>query len=324
MSGHEDREGEEVDGDFRGIAQPHDRFFKYWMAKPENASGFFRAVVPDELHPWVSDPARLTLQNVSFVSEELREKQSDLLWKCETEGRESAFIYVLFEHQRNPDPSMAARMFFYLARIWERHLSGKGLDGKQKLPFVFPLVLYQGSREWTGTTQFSDLVDLPGESLSPHVPEFSFELLSLKELNLDHLTPLALKVGLEAMSVAISGDFVRWLHRLRSTFQEGESTFSEVDVVIRYIFEIAPEDQKRAMIESVQSENDEVSAATRTVADALIFEGLVKGREEGKEEGRLRERRTITRNMAKKGFDPEQIADVMGLSVEEVTAILAD
>ena len=53
--------------------------------------------------------------------------------------------------------------------------------------------------------------------------------------------------------------------------------------------------------------------------------GMVKwgkeGREEGIKEGREEEKRTIARNMKSFGMTPEAIAQMTGLSLEEIEAI---
>jgi len=50
-------------------------------------------------------------------------------------------------------------------------------------------------------------------------------------------------------------------------------------------------------------------------------EGLAEGREEGREEGQLEERRRSAAQYKQRGVSPEIIADVTGLSVEEIEAL---
>lgn len=82
------------------------------------ASAYFRTVLPSDLQRFVSDPGRMSLENVSLVSDELRGSQSDLLWRCQAPGRKVIYIYVLFEHQSEPHPLMPARLLYYLVKIF--------------------------------------------------------------------------------------------------------------------------------------------------------------------------------------------------------------
>ena len=50
-------------------------------------------------------------------------------------------------------------------------------------------------------------------------------------------------------------------------------------------------------------------------------EGEAKGRSEGLAEGRAEERITMAYNMKAKGFSPELIAEITGLSPEEIASL---
>ena len=63
------------------LHHPHDHFFRLMFGTAETASGYFLRVVPVALRPFVSEPGRMRLENVTFISEDLRGSQSDLLWR---------------------------------------------------------------------------------------------------------------------------------------------------------------------------------------------------------------------------------------------------
>lgn len=298
------------------LNNPHDHFFRKWMGKPEHSAGFFRATMPEELLPWVADPANLELQNVSFVSDELRSSQSDLLWRCKNEGDTAGYLYILFEHQKKPDPFMAARMLFYLVKIWER-IGKEGLsETGGKLPFVFPIVLYQGDEKWPGPVRFSELVAIPGEELKRFVPDFEFRLCSLEAMDLSQFTPKTLRVGLSAMTLPFTGQYGEWLRNLRaiSTGTDGELT--GMGIVIRYVMAIAPVGERVKMLDIAKEKDDPVGKEATTVAESLLFEGMEKGMEK-----QLRD--TVLR-MRDAGFPAERIADILGVPGEKVCGILAD
>ena len=64
------------------------------------------------------DWTTLVLLDGTFVDEDLRESQSDLLYQVEhTETGQPVSMYLLFEHQSSPDSWMPLRILRYCCRI---------------------------------------------------------------------------------------------------------------------------------------------------------------------------------------------------------------
>ena len=57
------------------------------------------------------------------------------------------------------------------------------------------------------------------------------------------------------------------------------------------------------------------------VKDLAREDGYEEGREEGRREGREEGHREIARNLKGKGMSPEDIAEVTGLTTEEIKAL---
>ena len=55
-----------------------------------------------------------------------------------------------------------------------------------------------------------------------------------------------------------------------------------------------------------------------------IEQGIKQGIEQGIEQGREERTRQIVRNMLAKGFDPDLVAEIVGLPAEEVRAMSAE
>jgi predicted transposase/invertase (TIGR01784 family) len=84
------------------------------------ASSFLQAHLAEDvsqaLH-W----STLTLREGSFVDEDLRGSEADLLYEIEhVAGEESVWVYVLLEHQSTPDRWMRLRLLKYCCRIWDQ------------------------------------------------------------------------------------------------------------------------------------------------------------------------------------------------------------
>ena len=306
--GNGDADSEKFD-----LHHPHDHFFRKWFGDPQIASDFFRAFLPEQIADWVSDPGKLVLENTSFVSESLKSSESDLLWRCENPGDSDhpKYIYVLFEHQSKPDRLMALRMLEYMVRIW-RMLQEQEAG---KLPFVYPVVFYQGTTEWKSPVQFVELLDLPDRSLLPQVPDFQFALVSLNEMELEEVPSKLLWLGLTAMSLAKSGRIEDWVLLIRSGTNDDQEEIARFDLIFRYVFATAAPEKRKAMIQEVETQKSKLVDKARSVYELLLMEGREEGIEKGKEE--------IVLAMSKKGYSAEQIADITGLELDETRSLLA-
>jgi len=77
----------------------------------------------------------------SFSDADLRASHSDILARVPAASTGEVFVYVVFEHQSTPDPSMPWRMYCYLAQVWTRL---KRDDPSPGSPVVIPIVLHHG------------------------------------------------------------------------------------------------------------------------------------------------------------------------------------
>ena len=97
------------------LHQPHD----YLFADPEETAAFLRARLPGSHQRgilWSS----LRRAAGSFIDQELRDSVSDLLFEMRSAAAAPRqWLYLLFEHQSQPDRWMALRLLRYCRRIWE-------------------------------------------------------------------------------------------------------------------------------------------------------------------------------------------------------------
>ena len=93
-------------------------------------------------------------------------------------------MYLLFEHQSSPDPWMRLRLLRYGCRIREADRRDDP-DRRERRPIV-PVVFYQGARDWSHSTEFSDLFPEAARAL-PWVPRFAHELLDQTTLDPDEV-----------------------------------------------------------------------------------------------------------------------------------------
>jgi len=168
--------------------------------------------------PWVHELEFDTLRrvNASYVADDLRDREGDLVWRVRLRGQELV-LYLLLEFQSRVDRHMALRMLTYLGLLYQDLLrqgsSAKREAGRQAkreagrataaaddsapargpalLPPVLPIVLHHGPGRWTAATQVADLITPPPGRLAVYTPRLNYLLLD--EETLDETGPLALK-----------------------------------------------------------------------------------------------------------------------------------
>ncbi|MCU1640474.1 MAG: uncharacterized protein JWN03_749 [Nocardia sp.] len=158
-------------------SNPHDAYFRQVLARPADVAGELRVVLPNAVAARV-DWDTLVLQPCSFVSQHLRSRYSDLLFRTRLDGHD-AFVYLLIEHQSRPDPLMAMRMLEYMVGIWNRYV--REHPDTHILPAIIPLVVHASpqGRRWNTPTELAELIDIDPatrDALGEYLPHFRFLL----------------------------------------------------------------------------------------------------------------------------------------------------
>lgn len=163
------------------VHNPHDRLVKRLLTNRPVAIAELTRVLPAA----VSEALRwdgLEVLPCSFVDPQLQLRASDLLYSVPTATGRPVEIYVLVEHQSTPDAAMAARFLVYVGRVYERLLRER--PRRKTVPWVFPVLLYQGRTGWRGSRRLSDLLrprELQGAT-PPVELEFAVDDLSTSYL----------------------------------------------------------------------------------------------------------------------------------------------
>lgn len=91
---------------------PHDAIFRQMLTQKEVARDFLQLYLPA---PFLSicDLNTLQLASGSFIEEDLRSSDSDILYSLQTRHG-AGYIYSLIEHQSSPDKLMAFRLMRYM------------------------------------------------------------------------------------------------------------------------------------------------------------------------------------------------------------------
>ncbi len=139
----------------------HDHSYKLLFSHPEMVRDLLQGFVHED---WVGQLDFTTLErvNASYVSDDLREREDDIIWRVRRAG-DWMYIYLLMEFQSQPDPWMAIRMLVYVGLLYQGLIKAGHVTAERKLPPVFPLVLYNGIRPWRAAQEAAELIEaLPG------------------------------------------------------------------------------------------------------------------------------------------------------------------
>jgi predicted transposase YdaD len=170
----------------RKDATPHDRGYKRLFSHPLAVEGLLRGFLPED---WTGRLDFSTLEKVgnSFVSDDLRERHGDLIWRLRFNGEEGSwfYLYLLLEFQSTSDPFMAVRLLTYVSLLLEEIIRRQKLKPGDRLPAVLPLVLHNGKRPWRAPRDLASLfVEVP-PGLRRYLPRLRYLLLDEGRLDLD-------------------------------------------------------------------------------------------------------------------------------------------
>jgi predicted transposase/invertase (TIGR01784 family) len=154
---------------------PHDQSYKAIFTYPEIIQQLLQSFVQQD---WVQELDFSTLEktNSSFVTDDLRERFDDIIWKVRWQNQD-LYIYLLLEFQSSRDYFMAVRLLTYIGLLYQDLISSQKLKVGDKLPPVLPVVLYRGQAEWNCPQTLDELIINPSKVLAQYQPKLNYCLI---------------------------------------------------------------------------------------------------------------------------------------------------
>jgi Putative transposase, YhgA-like len=167
----------------------HDRSYKLIFSNPEMIRDLFIGFIDE---PWVADVDFSTLERESnsYVTDDLRERMDDIIWRVKIKGQ-PVYVVILLEFQSKVDPFMALRIMGYLALLYQDIIAADRLLPNGNLPPVFPIVLYNGRATWRAKRNVDELIEQFPGGLLAYMPHLRYFLLEIGEV--DESAPFLLK-----------------------------------------------------------------------------------------------------------------------------------
>jgi len=157
------------------MSKIHDSSYKFLFSNPELVRDLIMGFIPDD---WLHTLDYSTLEKVpgSYVSDNFKQREDDIVWRVKV-GGEWVYLYILIEFQSTVNKYMALRMMVYIGLLYQDLIKqGKALpDGR--LPPILPIVLYNGSQNWTAVTNVADLIPAVPGSMAEFKPSLKYLLI---------------------------------------------------------------------------------------------------------------------------------------------------
>lgn len=154
----------------------HDHGYKLLFSHAPLVGDLLRGFVGED---WVQHVDFDTLERVGggFVSDDLRERESDVIWRVRLGKEGWIYVYLLLEFQSTVDSSMALRVLTYVSLLYQDLLRQGAFTPSGRLPPVMPIVLYNGKRPWNAAIDAVELIEEVPGGLERHRPSLRYWLI---------------------------------------------------------------------------------------------------------------------------------------------------
>ena len=307
---------------------PHDAAYKQFFSNRKMVESLLRDFVPAD---FVEELDFTTLERYSgsFVTDDLRERHDDIIWRIGWKNGSWCYVSLLLEFQSTPDTWMALRVLSYTSLLLlDLVKTGKVHEG-EGLPPVFPIVIYNGNRVWKAPLEIGELFAPMHEDLKAYCPQHRYFLLDESRVpaeklkNLEGLVPLLLRFE----RIREPADAREILEKLIELLKDPENlslrrAFTEW--CSRILFKRSGFLKEPPEFQDLQEVNAMLEERAAQWIDEYRAEGEAKGRVEGKAEGRVEGRAEIVQKLMQLGqLSLEAIAQISGFTVEELKQIQA-
>ncbi|MCL2054179.1 MAG: Rpn family recombination-promoting nuclease/putative transposase [Oscillospiraceae bacterium] len=307
-------------------SQKHDEGYKGILAKKSNFLYFLKKYIAE---PWTAqiDPTQMERIDKSFITQEYRKRDSDLIYKLKLNG-EDTYFYVLMELQSSVDFTMPFRLLRYMVELLNDVFKNTKEEIRErkgfKLPAVVPIILYNGEDSWTAAGSYREYTD-NHSIFGDNIINFSYLLFDLN--GTDDAT-------IESEQKLL--DIIFALNKIRpsSEISSKEKYYETIKLLAKSAANLSADEavELRNWTEYVhfkgkapagfENEFKQIinKGEANTVTHSLeIMVDMLKN--EGRQEGRQKSIIETAVKMLKKGFAFDDVKEITGLTDEELKRI---
>lgn len=272
--------------------------------------------------PWVHelDFNKAETINHSFISEDYKKTESDIIYKIKLKNGKDAYIYILLEFQSTVDQYISVRMLNYITSLYLNMIQNQK-SKKKKLPPVFPILLYNGDLKWTAPDSITQLIE-NNNVLGDFGIGFKYLKIIENEYTYEHL--------LQIQNIVSTIFLTENHYRLEQLEQELLTLFKKEDRKAVSLFfnwfrmlakdgRINPTDYRA--FEKIYTNITEVKRMFATAVSEKDKRLIAKVRAEtlAEAEAKIRlEKEKMAKQMLRDGLTLERISNYTGLSAKEL------
>ena len=282
-----------------------DVFFKRCMADKTVAKEFFETYLPEEVRS-KADFSTLKLEKSDFADITLGKGISDILYSVWWNNKKG-YISLLLEHQSRSDTLMTFRIFKYMLKICDLHVTH---TKRKELPLIYPAILYTGKTAYTAPRSFFGL--FPEPKLAKQFFTDPVYLLSLRDIeDIDLRQKYHMGVVLSLMKEIHQKNIVPHIEKLTPLIQflSRENLHLVQDMLIFILHNAKAKNNEEAVHLLINSVPEEQRGDMKTIADSLIETGELRGIEK------------VAINMLESNISIDTILTVTKLSVAEIESL---
>ena len=294
----------------------YDRSYKDLFSRPEMVKDLLTGFVQEDFIDDI-DFSKLQKLGTTYILQEYEKRETDLILKLNIKGQE-AYLYILIELQSNPDKFIALRVLEYLVGFYQDLLKQEE-NLPDKLPPVFPIVLYTGKDPFNCAVSMEELIDKPYKRLMKYVPRFEYYKIAINEVNEGRYGEL---IELENI-VAACFNVVR-----AKTKKEMKEALYKLPEIVRKYSEYLQRALDIWLKEFLKKKGVDIEKINmiggKEMIDEVIDQIYEEGKEKGKLEGNLEGKLEMAKEFYKLGFSIEKLAEITKITPEELKKVLAE
>jgi len=275
------------------VPNPHDALFKTVFSDPAMAAAELRAVLPPAIAARMEFDT-LRLESGALVARELGDRHADLLFSVRLAGR-VALVFVLLEHQSEPDALSPLRLMRYMVLVWERWLAAH--PKATRLPPIIPVVVSHAEGGWRAPRSMDELYDLSEADLATFgrwLPRFDLVLddlaaqdeAALRARTMDVYARLALLLLRDTRAAPDEDALIVALADLLRELEDDPAREAARATVMSYILLVRRVDRVRMAQRLRTLVGPRMQEAVMTTGEELMREGEQRGLERGLQRGR--------------------------------------
>jgi len=273
------------------INNPHDKLFKATLTHRQEAIALLKGTLPPEIMQGIKQES-IKIANSSYISKELRESMSDVVYEAEYEGFPVKIAFIM-EHKSFVPEFPFLQFLMYFVSCIQMQVKQKKKNKPLELALPIIIVVYHGEKEWIVKDVWEYFGKVP-EGIRGFIPMFEYLLINLKAEDYIKIKERFQSLILRLSFMTMKGVFDRngYEQSIEMVFDGVEGVFSTesgadfFEQLIKYIFELF-ELSTDLIKETINKQTKKGGDKIMTIAAKLRKEGRQEGKQEGRQEGKL-------------------------------------